>query len=103
MEAIMASGGTRIFNGSIAGTGAALDVTTPGFKPRRVDLFNEGGLCGAVWSDSMKDGECIKQVTDGTMSKVTTNGVTPLSTGFRLGTDADLNVSGEKVHFTAHE
>lgn len=99
----MASGSGRIVNGAFIGTGSAIDVLAVGFKPRRVDLHNEAGLCGAVWTDSMKDGECMKQVTDGTMSKVTTNGVTPLTAGFRLGADTDLNVATEKVHYTAHE
>lgn len=103
----MASGGTRIFNGSFSGTGAQLDITTPGFKPRRVDLLNVGGNCQAVWTESMADASMQKIVDSGggttDITFVTTNGVTPLVDGFRLGADADINVSAEKVHFTAHE
>jgi len=33
------------------------------------------------------------------VSLISSGGITPLSDGFRLGTDADLNVSGEQVYF----
>jgi hypothetical protein len=51
----------------------------------------------------MADGEALKTITAGTISKVTTNGVTPLSDGFSLGADTDLNVADELIHWIAHE
>jgi hypothetical protein len=45
-----------------------------------------------------------KEITAGTMSYVTGgNGITPLATGFRLGADANLNIAGQQVFFTAEE
>jgi len=99
----MASGAGRIKQGAFIGTGSALDVIVIGFKPQKVELYNESGLAEAVWTESMANGEMLKRVTGGTLSKVTTTGVTPLATGFRLGADADMNVATEKVHYTAHE
>lgn len=97
------SSGTNSYSGSFTGTGAAIDVQTPPFKPSRVDLFNVSGLCKAHWTQDMPDASMMKQITAGTISNVTANGVTPLANGFRLGADADLNVSGEVVHFTCFQ
>ena len=99
----MGSGITRMRTGSFAGTGAEISIETVGFTPSKVEILNEGGLATAVWTDTMADGEALKQVTAGTLSKVTTNGVTPLTQGFKLGADTDLNVSGELVHWVASE
>ena len=100
----MSSGVNRVLTGAVEGVAAAdLDVRTVGFRPKKVELLNEGGLASAVWTSSMKDGEMLKQVTAGTMTKVTATGVTPLSDGFRLGQDADMNVAGELVHWVASE
>lgn len=98
----MSSGVQLSKNGAFYGTGANIDVRTVGFRPRRVELFNEDGLAKAVWTDDMANAAGLKQITAGTMSKMTA-GITPLSDGFRLGTDADMNVSGEKVYWVAHE
>ena len=100
----MSSGVQVSINGAVNGLAATdLDVTTIGFRPRRVTLMNEGGLATAEWTDSMKDGEMLKRVTSGTLTKVTTTGITPLANGFRLGQDADMNVDGELIHFVAHQ
>lgn len=98
----MSSGVQISKNGAVTGTGADLDVRTVGFRPRRVELVNLTGLVTAVWLDSMADATGIKRITAGTMSAMTT-GVTPLSDGFRIGADADLNVDGEVIHWVAHE
>lgn len=98
----MSSGVQLSKNGAFYGTGANIDVRTVGFRPRRVELYNEDGLCSAVWTDDMANAAGLKQITAGTMSKMTL-GVTPLSDGFRLGADTDLNVAGEKVYWVAHE
>jgi len=78
-------------------------VRTVTFRPTKVELLNEGGLATAVWSETMADAEMLKRVTSGALTKVTANGVTPLSDGFRLGADADMNVDGELVHWVAYE
>ena len=100
----MSSGVQLSKNGAVTGTGANLDVRTVGFRPRRVQLLNLGGLVTADWTDSMTEGRGLKRVTAGDMTQIAAGaGVTPLSDGFRIGTDADLNVAGEVIHWVAHE
>lgn len=100
----MSSGTQIIKNGAVTGTGASLDVRTVGFRPRRVTLINLTGLVTAEWTDSMTEGRGIKRVTAGDMTQIAAAaGITPLSDGFRLGTDADVNVSGEVIHWIAQE
>ena len=96
----MASGAARVMRGSFVGTGAALTVRTVGFRPRSVKLFNQTGLATAQWVVGMTDLAGLKQVTDGTISLMTA-GVTPLSNGFGLGADSDLNASAEVVYYEA--
>jgi len=99
----MASGDS-IFSGSFLGTGALVNVQTCPFKPDKVEIYNEDGLCKGVWQKSMADGDVLKTITDGTISMVNDDGITPLDGGgFSLGADTDLNVDGEKVHFTCHQ
>lgn len=98
----MSSGVQVSKNGAVKGTGANLDVRTVGFRPRRVELVNETGLVTAYWADTMADATGMKRVTAGDMTMMVA-GITPLSDGFRIGTDADLNVAGELVHWAAHE
>lgn len=99
----MASGNSRVVTGAVNGTGADIDVRTVGFRPRRVELENVTGLVTASWSDHMADESMVKRVTAGTMTFPTTLGVTPLSDGFTIGADTDVNVDGELIHFTAYE
>ena len=52
----------------------------------------------------MTEGRGIKPVTAGDMTQIAASaGITPLSDGFRLGTDADVNVAGEVIHWVAQE
>jgi hypothetical protein len=101
----MASGGTRIVTGAYKGTGSALTVKTPGFRPKMVQLFNATGLVLAAWTNSMADGAAHKIINHASAQNVviTSNGITPLADGFQVGTDADLNTSAEIVHWVAHE
>lgn len=100
----MGSGVNRSRSGSFNGDSSAdVDVRTVGFRPSQVELWNETGLVSAMWLDTMKDGEMLKRVTAGTMTKVTTTGITPLSDGFRVGQDSDLSQDAELVHWVARE
>ena len=96
-----------MIRGSFVGTGSAKDVLTIGFRPRSVRIYNVSGNCQAAWLDSMADGSCQKVVDSGAgtsdVSFITSNGITPLANGFRLGADTDLNVATEIVHFEAME
>lgn len=99
----MASGARRILTGSFKGTGAQLDIKVIGFRPTMVKLYNVTGNCDAVWLSGMADASMRKTVDSGSgttdLSFATSAGITPLADGFRLGADADLNVSGEVVHY----
>lgn len=99
----MASGGTRLRNGSVVGTGADLDVRSVGFRPSKVELINKDDHDKLTWTDTMPDASGHKQVAAGTSSFISTLGVTPLSDGFRIGADTDINVDGETIMWTAHE
>lgn len=98
----------QMVTGTVEGTGSAINVEL-GFMPAKVELFNEDGLCHMVWTDSMAAGKGMKTVTAGTVSFVASNGVSQYagatrsaSKGFTIGTDTDINVSGETLHYVAH-
>jgi hypothetical protein len=100
----MSSGTQLSKNGAVIGTGANLDVRSVGYRPRRVELFNETGLVTAIWTNSMTEGRGLKAITAGTISLIGAGlGITPLSNGFRIGADTDLNVVAEHIHWVAHE
>lgn len=99
----MSSGVSRVVVGSIKGTGADLNVRTVTFKPKAVDLLNIGGLATGKWVKGMADDSVLKTITAGTISLVTSDGITPLSDGFTIGADTDLNVDGELIRYVAYE
>lgn len=99
----MSSGVQRAAQGSVVGTGSAINVRTVGFRPSSVKLFNVTGLVIAEWKATMADASLVKQVTDGTISFPTTLGITPLSNGFTIGADTDVNVAAETIHWEARE
>ena len=88
--------------GSFIGTGADLNVDKVGFRPRYVKVINETGLAVFEWFDSMLDDAAVKTVTAGTISKVTSNGITPRPKGFAVGADTDVNVAAEICHFVCY-
>lgn len=101
----MSSGARRVVSGSFIGDGSARSIKTVGFRPTVVRLYNVTGNAVAVWLKSMPDDAMQKTVDSGAgttdLSYVTSGGVTPLSDGFTLGADADLNASAETVHWEA--
>jgi hypothetical protein len=103
----MSSGVTRMAVGSFIGTGSAISVTSLDFRPRYVKLLNVGGDAQGEWAKPMADASMQKVVDSGSgatdVSLVTSGGITPLANGFSLGTDSDLNASGELVHYIAIE
>ena len=103
----MASGSAKIRYGSFIGTGADIEIKDPGFRPRSVEIQNiGGGPDEGKWLEGMEDASILKRVAAGTLTLVagsTTNGITPLADGFKLGADADLNVDGELVRWVAFE
>ncbi|PNX52104.1 MAG: hypothetical protein BV456_00735 [Thermoplasmata archaeon M8B2D] len=99
----MSSGVTRSMSGSFVGTAATVSIRTLNFRPKFVKIINATGVCFAEWCSSMPDASAMKTVTAGTTSYITTLGITPLSNGFSLGADTDLNVAAETVYWFATE
>jgi len=90
--------------GKVDSTGSAISVIT-GFKPSVVFLYNTGGLVKAEWFNGMGDGKALKQVTAGTISFISSNGITPSENGFSIGADSDINPgggdAGEDIYYLA--
>lgn len=97
----MASG-TQVVHGAFVGTGAELTIETKiGFRPSRVVLLNvSADPAKGEWNELMADASAYKQ-KGGTTTMATSGGITPTASGFTLGTDTDLNVSGEQVLYSA--
>lgn len=92
------------WTGVVMGTGANLDVTKVGFRPRSVRVFNVGTACQAMWNKEMPDAAAYKVVgATGVGSYVTTGGITPLANGFRIGADADINIASDTLILEAFD
>lgn len=81
-------------------TAAAFDITC-GFTPRWVRVVNETSGDMYEWYDGMASAEAIKTVAAGTRSIITTLGITPLTDGFTVGLDTDVNVINEQLSWVA--
>lgn len=104
--------GARVATGKVTGTGSVIEIELD-FNVGKVELFNVDGLATLVWTKSMLPGYGLKQITAGTISLITSNGVTPVKKqvfgdsgdprGFKIGADTDINVSAEVIHWVATE
>ncbi|KXH75410.1 MAG: hypothetical protein AM326_03400 [Candidatus Thorarchaeota archaeon SMTZ-45] len=101
----MASGVNRVVVGAVVGTGSAMNIDTVGFRPKLVRVVNVGatGLSRLEWFKGQADAAAVKTITNGTISVIAANGITPRANGFTLGADANVNISGELAFFEAHE
>ena len=99
----MASGAAKVVRGSTVGDGSAQDIRSVGFRPRSVKLINVTSGDELFWQDTFADGAGLKRLAAGGASFITSDGVTPLSDGFTLGADADMNVADEVVHWECTE
>jgi len=82
------------------GTAAAFNITT-GFQPRYVRVVNETSGDQIEWFEGMADAEGFKRVAAGTGAMVTTLGITPLTYGFTVGLDIDINVTSQQLSWMA--
>lgn len=105
--------GARIARGKVEGTTSEIKIGLE-FAPRKVELFNVDGLVKGVWTETMAPGEVMKTITDGTITFESSGGITQVEQqelddkadpgrGFTIGTDANLNASGEDIHWVAYE
>ena len=92
--------------GSFDGTGAEITQNKPGFRPKTVKLYNVEGLVSAVWMDGMADDSAWLTIDSGAgatdKSLITSGGITPAGSGFVVGTNGDLNASGEMIRYECH-
>lgn len=102
----MSSGVRRVVVESRLGTGSNITLY-PGFLPRVVEILNVGGNCTAKWCEGMAAASMQKIVDSGSgatdISLVTSGGVTASTASVIIGTDSDLNASGEQLHIICYE
>lgn len=96
--------GDNYFSGVVIGTGASLDVTIPGRKARRVELINATNLVKAEWFEGMAEESAFKNKNDASTqnSLITAHGIKPIDGGFNIGTDSDLNSSGDTIYYICY-
>jgi len=82
------------------GTAAAFNITC-GFKPRYVRIVNETSGDVIEWFEGMADSEGYKRIAAGTGALVTSNGIIPITHGFTVGLDTDINVISEQLSWIA--
>lgn len=81
-------------------TAAAFDITC-GFRPRYVLVMNVTSGDSVEWFEGMSAAHGLKQVAAGTRSIITSLGITPLTAGFTVGLDTDVNVTNEQLSWVA--
>lgn len=99
----MSSGVRLSMCNTVVGTGAKIEVRMPGFFPKKVHLINLTSGDELMWNAAMADDTGFKRIAAGTGAKVTSGGVTPQVGGFDIGTDSDINYSGETIAWYAEE
>ena len=99
----MASGAAKVAYGASLGTGANLEVRSVGFRPRSVEIINVDSADQLKWQDGMADASGLKTLAAGASSFLSAAAITPLSDGFLVGTDSDINVDGELMRWVATE
>ena len=93
------SGANRVKRGRLAGTGSNIKINCQ-FPPVKVELYNEDAPASAHKTDSMDGAFAHLRVTGGTGSHA--DSVCTLETdGFTIGDQADINTSGETIHWMA--
>ncbi len=102
----------RMATATFVGTGAAIAIDLD-FTPRFVYVVNRDDLAKMEWARGMADASAIKTVTDGTISEVTSDGITVNEKftrdeagdgpGFTIGADSDVNVSTQAGYWVAFE
>jgi len=102
----------RMATAPFVGTAASLAIDLD-FTPRYVMVMNRDGLAKMEWARGMADASAIKTITDGTISEITTLGITINEKftrdeagdgpGFTIGADTDVNVSAEAGFWLALE
>lgn len=103
----MSSGVSRVAVGAYVGTGAALEIKGEkvDFKPRKIEIHRvETNIDKAEWVEGMDDDSMLLTTgSTGVRTLVATQAITPLTSGFQLGTNAAVNASGGTYRYVAWE
>jgi hypothetical protein len=103
----MSSGVSRTAVGGYVGTGVAQQIKAEkvDFQPRKVEIHRMTTAFDKVeWMEGMDVGCGIKTPgAGGARTSLSPNGVTPLTSGFEVGTDASVNNVGDTYIYVAHE
>ena len=74
-------------------TPVAISGFACGFSPRYIMVVNSSERVKLEWFDQMSAAQAIKTVAAGTVTKLTSLGITVGKTGFSIGLDTDLLVT----------
>lgn len=97
----MSSSLNQVKTGKTVGNAATKKIFL-GFKPRKVELFNETNLCSGFKTDIMETNKAKKTIAAGTTTFVA-DMITIEPDGFTIGADALLNAAASIIHFVAIE
>jgi hypothetical protein len=84
--------------GTVVGTGAALDITTP-FDPGAVILWNETKV--ALWLKFPTQADDDSVIVTTAAAADAAGGITLGTLKFSLGTDANINSASDVIHWIA--
>ncbi len=97
--------GPYVSTGEEVGTGAAMLIQLD-YKPIRIEINNRTRNVIGAWTAAMPDASAQLLVDSGAgtsdVSFITTNGITPGSNGFTLGSNASLNTASDVIYWTAY-
>lgn len=98
----------HIKTGTITGTGAAITIPL-GFTPSKVTILNRSDLSRYEWLKDMPQASALKQVTAGTISFITSGGISTFAgteggdvAGFIIGADANMNAEDDVIYWEAY-
>lgn len=97
--------------GTVEGVTSTVLSISVGFKPKGIIAINVDGGAMLFWNDSLGDGDGYKVLTGidaatdtvSLHSLITSNGITAVDgdndtvSGFTIGTDSDINQTGETI------
>jgi hypothetical protein len=103
----MSSGVSRVAVGAYVGTGALQEIKAEkiDFKPRKVEIHRmTTAIDKAEWVEGMDDDSMLLTTgSTGVRTLVTTAAIIPLTSGFSVGTAAQINNAGDTYRYVAWE
>ena len=92
---------TNHATGVVLGTGALITLIGDkvGFRPSAVKVLNLTDGSVHFWQDTMADDSVLECKNGAAFALKTSNGIIPLSAGFSIGTQTNLNTAADVLHF----